>query len=491
MSIVPFGIYAPDLPRLSDNIVFQANNVIAFKGGYKPIPSLVERATGIDSRVMGGASFKDSINEINIVVAGSADKLWILNGSTEMVDISSMPYNTPETGMWSFVRFGPLIIATNYADPIQAYELGVSTVFAALGGSSPKARYLATVKAFVVAANVIDSDGAGVQRVRWSGLEDATTWVESATTQSDFQDLVGDGGVITGIVGGEYGIIFQESSIWRMTYVGAPLIFQFDEIEKNRGCNVPGSIANVGKRIFYLSPDGFYMFDGSGSTPIGDNLVDAFFAQNVNVQYLDRITSAIDPLNKCYLLGFVSTDSADGSIDKALIYNYVENKWSTADLAIDILIGGFTSGYTLEELDNFSTNIDTLTPTLDSPFWNGGSPILAAFDSNHSLSYFSGTNMEAIIETNDLYNPSGQRLFLGQIRPITDASNAQVALNYSSLQSTAKTATAYGSTFSRTGIASFRVNCRYSSILVKIPSGATWTYAQGVEVDKQVTGGRS
>ena len=105
-------------------------------------------------------------------------------------------------------------------------------------------------------------------RARWSGIGDATSWAVSATTQADFQDIM-DMGSITGLVGGEYATILMEKGIVRASYIGSPLIFQFDNVETRRGCKVPGSVANVGHFVFYLSDDGFYMFNGQTSKAIG------------------------------------------------------------------------------------------------------------------------------------------------------------------------------------------------------------------------------
>ncbi len=56
-------------------------------------------------------------------------------------------------------------------------------------------------------------------------------------------ELIPDGGDITGITGGEFGIVFLEKAIVRMSYIGSPLFFQFDTISRNIGCIEGGSIA--------------------------------------------------------------------------------------------------------------------------------------------------------------------------------------------------------------------------------------------------------
>src|SRR6185369_15289408 len=94
--------------------------------------------------------------------------------------------------------------------------------------------------------------------------------------QSDFQPLL-DGGPFVRIVGGEYAIVLQKNTIRRVTYVGPPVIFQFDVISPEVGCLAAGSVANVGRLIFFLSERGFEMCDGETVTPIADEKINRWF----------------------------------------------------------------------------------------------------------------------------------------------------------------------------------------------------------------------
>src|SRR5436853_306708 len=93
-------------------------------------------------------------------------------------------------------------------------------------------------------------------RVQWSGLNDVTQWTPGVNS-SDFQDLP-DGGIVRGVAGGEYGNIFQDGAIRRMTFApGSPFVFQIERIAEDRGLYAPYSLIRSGDRIFFLSADGF------------------------------------------------------------------------------------------------------------------------------------------------------------------------------------------------------------------------------------------
>src|SRR5690606_11461596 len=174
----------------------------------------------------------------------------------------------------------------------QKYDVTGLVQWEELGGQPPRMKYLTVVRDFLV-GGVIDDHG---DRVQWSAMNDPEPW-EVGTGQADIQ-IMSSGGPITGRFGGEYGLVFQESKITRMSYAGAPLIFQFDAIEENHGLWQPNSAVQYGKAIFYLSQNGFYMCDGTMAQPIGNEKVDRYFFNDADHDLLFAMTAAVDPVNK-------------------------------------------------------------------------------------------------------------------------------------------------------------------------------------------------
>ena len=117
---------------------------------------------------------------------------------------------------------------------MQGFTIGTDSAFSAISGA-PAARHLAVIRDFVVTANVTYSSATHRSRVRWSAINDATSWT-IGSNQADFQDIP-DAGHITGLVGGEFGVVLMEKAIARMQYVGSPLIFTFEKVETGHGCN--------------------------------------------------------------------------------------------------------------------------------------------------------------------------------------------------------------------------------------------------------------
>ena len=152
-----------------------------------------------------------------------------------------------------------------------------------------RAKAIAVIKDFVMLGNIYDGDGTTPNRIHWSGINDPTSWLTvgsaaAAAVQSDRQDLPVGGEImaITGAIGGMDGAVFCKKAIYRLSYVGPPLVFTIQAIELDRGPMARNSVVNVGPFGFYLGEEGFWSFSGSGSKAIGDQKVDRFFLNDLD-----------------------------------------------------------------------------------------------------------------------------------------------------------------------------------------------------------------
>src|SRR5262249_57045909 len=130
-------------------------------------------------------------------------------------------------------QFGTLAIAVNGVDAPQKFDLAVGSDWTALGGSPPVGTYIATVRDFLLMGRI----GTTPQRIQWSGLNNGEIWGSIAATQAEFQDLP-DGGNVTGLLGGEIGLGFQETSGRGLPCAGSPTTFRIDKVAHNLGSRV-------------------------------------------------------------------------------------------------------------------------------------------------------------------------------------------------------------------------------------------------------------
>jgi hypothetical protein len=423
---------------------------------------------------------KTPVNATKLFAAGST-KIFDVSGVGALTNVSKTGGYTPNASndRFRFTQFGNVIIGTNNSDPIQAYTLGTSTAFADLAAGAPRCKFLTVVRDFVVTAFTTESSTVYPARVRWSGINDETAWGSSQVTQADFQDIP-DGGQIVGIRGGEFGLVLMEKGISRMSYIGTPFIFQFDNISRGKGCIAAGSIAQVQGVTFFLSDDGFYMCDGQNVTAIGSEKVDRWFFSNADESGFDSMSAAVDPVRKLVIWNFKTTFAQR----QLIIYNFNTKKWTYGNAGTDFISDASTSATTLEGLDSISNSIDALTVSLDSILYMGGKYFLGGTSGAYVVTY-NGANATANIVTGDLN--AGGRSVVTLARPLVDGGSANVAVASRTLlseQPSFGTAVAADSD----NRVSLRSNGNYHQFQIT-PTGQ-WKTAVALDVDFQSQGVR-
>jgi hypothetical protein len=479
---LPFDAWRPDLPFTDVQAVEVATNVTPGILAYEPFRELTPiSANGTDTTPVGAISAHKDDGPVAIYV-GDTGKLYELEADGTLDDISrTAGYSTATRDIWSFAQFGSLVIATNFSDEPQKINIATASVTAAnLGGSPPRAKYVSTVRDFVVMGHLSTDPKA----IRWSQINDAESWT-IGTNQADTQ-VFPDGGWVQGLAGGEVLYVFQERAIRRMSYVGAPLIFEFDEISRNRGCVAGQSLVQVGSKIFFLAEDGFFMLENDQLVPIGHEKVDDTFFEDFENAYRERITAAADPVKKIVIWAYPSKAST-GNPDKIIVYNWASDRWSLVDYTIT---GAFTFqnlGYTLEGLDALSASLDALGVSLDDPALQSTGLALAAFDANNRLGLFTGNSLEATIETKEFSSPAGGvRSNLKEVIPIADSTLATVQIGTRERVGDSVVWTD-ASSQAASGVIPTRANGRFFRVRLTIPAPSgdettAFTRAQGVEV---------
>lgn len=505
--VLPVAQWAPDLPALANPGCGNVRNVVPRSpSSYGPLSGLSVYSTALANRCQGAAAFLDTAGDVSLF-AGDAHDLYALTSAGASWSVvsktASHPYNAPSETMWNFALVGPRVLATDFVDPIQSFVQGSSTAFADLAAGAPRCRYLAVVRNFLVAAHTNDStNGPQPQRVWWSALNDPTNWPTAGTAaaaqvQSDYNDLLGAGGWIQGIVGNlgtADGAVFMERAVWRMVYAGPPAVFYFFTAEGARGTPAPASIVQLGPLVYYLGRDGFYVFDGTTSTPIGVNKVDKYFYSNVDQNNLARVVGAIDPVNKLVMWAWPDLAAANGNPNHLLIYNWQMDRWSIADLTVETLLSLLSFGVTLDAMNVYGT-LDAMPQfPFDSRVWTGGKDMLGAFDTSHRLNYFNGQNLAATVDTSELQPFPGRRALITGTRPLVDGgsspgSGPSVALGTRNRLVDAVSFNA-ATPMNSLGTCPQRASGRYVRAEITVPAGAAWTHMQGLELDASPAGVR-
>jgi hypothetical protein len=467
-----FGEWLPDQPGVTGAIT-DAKNCYPVANGYAPFRSEADYSDAAAQNLLitFGGKFG---GEVALFAAG-ATQVYKFDSSDASLDaVTTTGYSTVES--WDVTQYGSKMILANGQDKLQAYEIGVSTYFADLAAAAPTAKFVTVVRDFVVAAN----DGTDANKVYWSDINDETDWTPGAASQSDFQ-IIPDGGDITGLAGGEYGLVFLERAIYRMSYTGSPFFFQFDAISRSLGCISDGSIAQYGGLTYFLADDGFYSCDGQSVKAIGAERVNRWFFKNVIPSEIPTgMSTTIDPIRKLVLWKF--NNSFGGK--SMLIYSINLDRWSYADTTANAISFVLTPSATLEQVDNYNASIDALDIPLDSRVFAGGQLLFAGV-SGAKIIAFSGQPKTANITTGDI---DVGRSTVTLVRPTVDGGSGSVAISSRDLLNEQ---VEFGSNVAADAEnrVSIRSNGEYHRLRLT-PTGSNWETAVGLDVDVVKQGDR-
>jgi hypothetical protein len=479
--MIPVGPWAPDMPDFQNQGSTEALNVIPKAASYGPFPSFASISTALNSRCQG-AIFARKSDGSGVIIAGDVTKLYRLSGVSfsNVSRLSGGAYAAAADGVWNFVQFGPFIYAFNGIDAPQQFNIDSDSNFSAMSGSPPMAVYGAVVGDFVMTGQ----QASARNRVQWGPINQSGSWTPSQVTQADSQDLP-DGGWVQGLVGLEQaGIIFQEFCIRRCAYVGPPLIFQFGKVADNIGATIPGSIANYKDFIFFADRSGFYMIAGGYQlAPIGEQRVNRYFWNDVDQNYLHRVSAAVDPVNALYVISYPGAGNSGGNPNKMLVYAYNLDRWARgAPGDLDMVFSGATqSGFTLEQLDSVSASLDALPFSLDSVVWTGiARRLVGGFDTGHKLGFFNGPALAATVDSTEANLTPGSLARVRSARPLVDGGSPSMALGTRNRPFDAVT---FGPTVAANVLGScpFDISARYHRGRITLPAGQSWNHVMGID----------
>lgn len=359
--------------------------------------------------------------------------------------------NIPRT--WSFCSWGDWVIATNYVDPVQYYDVGLGTgefddlITTGVGeepGEAPKARFVATIAAQLVLADINpDSYAAGEKYQLWpSAFGDPTEFYQADyNTQSSVFNLVAAPGQITGLIGGEYGLVFKRNSVWRMSYRGLPELYKFDQLSRGTGTAWAQSIVQVDNDTYFWGSNGIFVIkDGKQVRRVSGQRIEKFL---FDVQYEDRALYRVeDPDER------ITDSMVQGAYDKSsgliwwsyrqksdaafrnsmmLVYNPREDKFSFIDGVDTSVLVGLSSAMSDAKFLNEGVANIRWEPSVPGP----GSANYGYLETFSGLTTYSGGLKTKILSSQVLAKAPGRDMAIQAVRPIYKADPSSYAPNFS------------------------------------------------------------
>ena len=166
--------------------------------------------------------------------------------------------------------------------------------------------------------------------IAFSDSESAIDWNPTNTNSAGSLRLSSGSQIVGGIKARQEILIWTDTSIYSMRFIGAPLVFSVNLINEGAGLLGPKAFVNAPNGVFFMSKQGFYFYNGA--------------IQKLPCTVQDYVFSDLDTSQayKCHVstntefseVWFFYPSLADGTgeISRYAIYNYEENLWTIGSL---------------------------------------------------------------------------------------------------------------------------------------------------------------
>jgi len=184
---------------------------------------------------------------------------------------------------------------------------------------------------FVLAfgANDYGSSTQDPMLIRWSNQEDPYNWTPDATNQAGSVRLSHGSSIITAVQARQEIVVYTDSSVYSLQYLGPPYVWQSQLLGDNISIISQNSAVVASGVIYWMGVDKFYAYDGRVQT-LGCDLRKYIF-NDINLQQRDQVfCSTSEGFNEVW---WFYPSSGSNSIDKYVVYNYLEKVWYYGTMA--------------------------------------------------------------------------------------------------------------------------------------------------------------
>lgn len=241
--------------------------------------------------------------------------------------------NTLEAASWTFDMFGDTLIGCFNANGIiYDYLAGTDPRLQAVVGAPTANAILVSDERHVFA---IGADGQG-NLVRWSDREDYTTagaWTPSATNRAGSYELQVTSPLVCGKRCRSQVLLWTNTELFSLSPLNNALVYSKETIASRCGVMGPHAVCVVtdggGEVAIWMGADSFFMYDGLVRS-LECDLQDYVF-NDINLVQRAKIQARSNSLFDEVWFFYVSDSSTE--IDRAVIYNYMNNTWTKANVS--------------------------------------------------------------------------------------------------------------------------------------------------------------
>ena len=167
--------------------------------------------------------------------------------------------------------------------------------------------------------------------IRWSDQLDPLQWVPDITNQSGEFALTNGSFIMGARATRQEILVWTDSALYSMQYLGAPYVWGFNIMMDNISVMSPNSMITVNNVTYWMGIDKFYMYSGRVETlPCA---LRQYIYDDINLdQSFQVFAGSNEGFNEIWWF-YVSSESTANTIDKYVIYNYVDRVWYYGTMA--------------------------------------------------------------------------------------------------------------------------------------------------------------
>jgi len=166
--------------------------------------------------------------------------------------------------------------------------------------------------------------------VAFSDQENELDFEPTATNTAGSLRLSSGSFIVGGIKSRQEILIFTDTSLYSMNFIGPPLTFAINLINEGSGLLSPKSAVNAPNGVFYVSKTGFYFY--SGSVKRLPCTVQEYVFEDLDLGQAFKCHMGVNTEFSEIWFFYPSIEDGTGEISRYVIYNYEENHWSVGNL---------------------------------------------------------------------------------------------------------------------------------------------------------------
>ena len=311
-----------------------ANHQITYVDGNTYTITVTTVATGTDAldggNVVVGA-YEIPVGHVSITTNyGWSSGAW---GAEEWGDARATSTLTLEMRYWSLNNFGEDLVATHEVGRIYTWVYaGSFTNRAVVLSNSPLFNDIIVVTSpdRHLVALASETDGASQDKlsIAWADQETKNTWLASAENTAGNYTLSGGSQIMLALRSQNTTLIWTDTTLHSMQYIGPPFTFGFTEIATNCGAISKMCAINKDTSVYWMGKEDFFLYDGVVKH-IPCSVHRSIF-KNLAASQMTKITAGL--ITEFDEVIWFYPSSAGTENDKYVIYNYDQQVWCTGTM---------------------------------------------------------------------------------------------------------------------------------------------------------------